>query len=251
VSDEPIYGATTTIYATEGGGGAKWLLGAAAAAFAMSSGYFAWKNNTPSTDNVQVAAYDPYAGGPIRAAPLPPSAAMIAANAAAVQRVAARAPETPRRTRPARRSGAGAPAILEATIGVAAREDNEEIVVTRVRRAIWASTPSPRRLAALYPARALERGREGEASLQCVIQEGGALDCERESATRGGFAAAALRVARRFRHAPQLADGSDAAGAQVRLRVVFRIADDERRMARRDDDRAETASLSSPPERPA
>ena len=138
MSDEPIYGATTTIYASEGGGGVKWLLGAAAAALAMSSGYFALKNNAPSTSDVHLASYDPYAGGPIRAAPLPPSAEMIAANAAAVQRVAARAPEAPRRTRPARRAAAAAPAILEATIGVAAQEDDGEIVVTRARRPIWA-----------------------------------------------------------------------------------------------------------------
>ena len=227
MSDEPIYGATTTIYASEGGGGVKWLLGAAAAAFAMSSGYFAWKNNTASASDVQVAAYDPYAGGPIRAAPLPPSREMIAANAAAAERIAARAPHAARRTPPVRRAPARGPVILEETIGVAAQTDSDEIVVTRARRPIWARMPSPRRLAALYPARALERGREGEASLQCVIEEGGALDCERESATRGGFAAAALRVARRFRHAPQLADGTDATGAQVRLRVVFRIADDD------------------------
>jgi protein TonB len=118
--------------------------------------------------------------------------------------------------------------VLQATIGVAeAGVDSDEIVVTRARRPIWARTPSARRLAALYPERARERGREGEASLQCVILAGGALDCARVSATQG-FGAAALRVARRFRHAPTLADGSDAAGARVHLRVVFRMDDEMR-----------------------
>ncbi len=225
MSDEPIYGATTTIYASEGGGGVKWLLGAAAAAFAMSSGYLAWKNNAPSADEVQVASHNPYAKGLRRAAPLPPSGEMTAARAAADESVAAPDRAQGRRAPPAR----SAPAVLEETFGVATAEtDSDEIVVTRARRPVWARTPSPRRLAALYPQRALERGREGEASLQCIILDGGALDCERVSASPGGFAAAALRVARRFRHAPQLADGSDAAGAQVRLHVVFRMADEDR-----------------------
>ena len=89
--------------------------------------------------------------------------------------------------------------------------------------------PSERHLSALYPQRALERGREGEASLHCTVQDSGALDCVRVEETPGGFGNAALRVARTLRHAPQLADGSDAAGSPVNLRVVFRIADDQRR----------------------
>jgi TonB family protein len=228
VSDDPTYGETMTIYASQSGGeGAKWLLGAAAAALALGSGYFAWKNNAPSAHDTQIASYDPYAGEPLHAAPLPPSPEMIAANAAAAaDPVAALAPTETRRTR---RASAHAPAVLEETIGVAAATDSDEIVVTGARRPIWARTPSPRRLAALYPQRALDRGREGEASLQCVIQAGGALACERVSATSRAFGAAALRVARRFRHAKQLADGSDATGARLNLRIVFRLEEETRR----------------------
>src|SRR5688572_428128 len=83
-----------------------------------------------------------------------------------------------------------------------------------------------RRLSALYPERALERGREGEARLHCIVQAGGTLDCERLSETPGGFGPAALRVARTLRHAPRLEDGSDAEGTPVRLRVVFRMAEE-------------------------
>jgi TonB family protein len=231
VSDEPIYGATMTIYASDGGGdSAKWLLGAAAAVLAFGGGYFAWKNNAPSPNDTQVVSYDPYAGEPLHAAPLPPSAeTLAAAEAAAAERVAARAPAQTRRATPPRRAAAHGPTVLEATIGVAT--DSDEIVVTGARRPVWVRTPNPRRLAALYPRRALEGGREGEASLLCIIQPGGALDCARVSATPGGFGAAALRVARRFRHAATLADGSDAAGVQVNLRIVFRMEDEGRRSA--------------------
>jgi TonB family protein len=227
VSDEPIYGATMTVYAADGGGGgAKWLLGAAAAALAFGGGFVAFKNN--AANEAQVAAYDPYAGDPERAAPLPLSAEMIAANAAAAEPAAPAERRRTRRMPPVERAPSG-PTILEATIGVAT--DSDEVVVTGRRRPIWARTPDPRRLAALYPDRALERGREGEASLQCIIEAGGRLDCERVSETPGGFGAAAMRVARRFRHAEQLADGSSAEGVQVNLRVVFQIADDEERRA--------------------
>ena len=88
--------------------------------------------------------------------------------------------------------------------------------------------PSARRLAAYYPDRLLQRGREGEARLRCTVRAGGALDCARVEETPG-FGTAALRVARTLRHAPQLADGSDAPGAAVNLRVVFRLSEEERR----------------------
>jgi hypothetical protein len=211
VSAEPIYGPTITIYAERGD--VKWLLSAAALAVAIGSGYAMSQNNAPSQDATHVAAYDPGATELLRAGPLPPSAEMILASAAA------HASAETRTFRPVRR--AQAPAVLEETIGAAPVTDSDEIVVTRARRPIWARTPSPGRLAALYPERARERGREGEASLACIIQAGGALACENVSATPGGFGAAVLRVARRLRHAAQLADGSDAMGVRVNLRVVF------------------------------
>jgi TonB family protein len=113
----------------------------------------------------------------------------------------------------------------------ATSQDSEEIVVPGARRPVWARAPSARRLSSLYPERALEYGREGEASVRCTVQNGGALSCVRVSETpaHAGFGHAALRVARMFRHAPQRWDGSAAAGSAINLRVVFRMADDDRR----------------------
>jgi TonB family protein len=229
VSDEPIYGATMTIYASQdGGGGVKWLLSAAAAALAFGSGYVAWKNNAPGAAEAHAAAFDPYAGEPLRAHALPPSPAMIAAHTAAV---AAATPHRAAVRAPPRRHALAHNAVLEETFGVAGETNSDEIVVHGVRRPVWARTPSARRMAALYPRQALERGREGEARLRCIVQADGALDCERVTESARGFGAAAIRVARGFRHAPRLADGADATGAQVNLRIVFRIAEDERRRA--------------------
>ena len=118
---------------------------------------------------------------------------------------------------------------INATSDDAAYTDGEDLVVTAAPRPIWERTPTARRLSALYPERALERGREGEARLHCTVLEGGAPDCARISETPGGFGPAAERVARTFRHSSTLADGSDATGSPVNLRVVFRIDDNTRR----------------------
>jgi TonB family protein len=201
---------------------AKWLLGGAAAVLLLGAGYFAWKTMAPTQENQTETAYnDPYA-----AEPLAPSQEATAADVAADASPAASEPPAPR---PARR----ARAVPEETIGVTpasatTSHDSDEIVVT-ARRPTWTQTPSARRLAALYPERARARGREGEARLHCTVQDGGALDCEQVSETSRDFGQAALRVARTLRHSPQLADGRDAAGTPVNLRVVFRMEDERRR----------------------
>ncbi len=226
--------AAQKVRADKGGGGARWLIGAAvAAAVVLAGGYAMWTMWGPTpNDSVETAANDPYASEPLSA--LAPDAGPDAS--ASDDSVAAPAASEPAPT-PARRRAPRPEEVPEATIGVTPANANAEetlqsggddIVIT-ARRPIWASTPSARRLSALYPERALERGREGEARLACVVQERGVLDCERIEETRAEFGAAALRVARTFRHSTTLADGGNAVGTPVNLRVVFRIAEDERR----------------------
>ena len=232
--------------ASKGGGAAKWLLGGAAAILLLGAGYFAWKTISPGQDSTEIASNDPYAvEEPLpaasseqgqRATTAPHATDDSAASPASTEAAAAAPASTeaqaaaPARRPTARRSRARA-AAAETTIVATpvSATDSDEIVVTGARRPIWARTPSPRRLSALYPERALQRGREGEARLHCIVQDGGALDCDRVSETPGGFGNAALRVARTLRHSPRLADGSDATGAAVRLRVVFRMEDERRR----------------------
>jgi TonB family protein len=236
VSEDPSHGATTIRASKDkhaghdGGGG--------------GGGYLAWKNYGPVQSDAQTA-YNQYDSGyadddPLRAGPVDSEQGIVGQSASDDS-----APEpAARATRPstaARSSTAQSAEVPEETIGItpasvdssdvagSSIEDSEEVIVRGARRPIWASVPSERRLASLYPARALERGSEGEARLSCTVQSGGALACTPTEQTSTSFGNAAVRVSRNFRHAPTLADGSNAAGTPVNLRVVFRMDDEPRR----------------------
>ncbi len=243
MSDKPkhdeTHGATTIRASKGGGGGGKLLLGAVAAAVLVGGGYFVWKNYSGAQDGAQTAYNDgynseSYGDDPLRAGPTDPSDDAVAESASTES--AAPPPSSSARSTQARSQAARADSVPEETIGITPinatsteAADGEDIVVTANPRPIWVRTPTQRRLSALYPERALERGREGEARLHCTVQGDGGLACARVEETPGGFGPAALRVARTLRHAPRLADGSDAAGSPVNLRVVFRIPEESRR----------------------
>jgi len=233
VSDDPHHGATE-IKAAKGGGGGKWLLGALAAVVLIGGGYAAWTTLSPSQNDDQYAINNAYDDGadPLRATPLPVEGDVASAasdNAAPAATPARRAASSSASTRTA-----SAQDIPEATFGITPISastnyaDDENVVVTAPRRPVWTRTPSARRLSALYPARQLEREREGEARLACLVEQNGQLDCENVEQTPG-FGGAALRVASTLRHAEYLADGRSAVGTPVNLRVVFRMEDEARR----------------------
>jgi TonB family protein len=238
VSENPEHGATT-IHASKGGGAGKWLLGAVAAVVVAGGAYAAWKTFSPSqNENSEIAYNDEQYGedDPLRAGPLESDDGLTADSASTNDSVASPAPDEPRAT-PRRRTAAARPAeAAEETIGITPvnatteyDDESESVVVTGSRRPVWSRTPNARYLTALYPERARMRGREGEASLHCTVIENGALDCVRVEETSSTFGAAAMRVAGALRHAPQRADGSEAAGTPVNLRVVFRLEDEQRR----------------------
>ena len=234
VSEEP--GAKNShgsnIHTSKGGGGSKLLIGAAAAVILAGAAFAAWQNFAPGQSKTETAYNEPYAQEPLRAGPIDPDQDINAETAAIDEDVAAPAASEAPRSAPVRRQTARAEPVPEQVIGVtpanatAAPADDDEIVVT-ARRPVWTHTPTARRLSALYPANALDRGREGEAALACTVQERGELDCDRVSSTPG-FGNAALRVARTFRHSTTLANGESAVGTPVNLRVVFRVEDEER-----------------------
>lgn len=236
MSDHPPHGATKIHATKQGGGGGKWLLGAVAVAVIAGGGYYAYTTLAPAPAPSEFAAVDgTYADDPLYASPAEPGDDIAAESASADAAPDAAAPA--RSTTSRRAATAPAPAraetVPEATIGVtpvslSTSEQGEDIVVTAPARPVWASVPSERRLSHMYPDRALQQGLEGEASLHCMVQEGGALDCTRVSESRSGFGNAALRVSRSLRHAAQTADGRDAIGTPVNLRVVFRMDDDRR-----------------------
>jgi TonB family protein len=228
----------TTIRASKGGGGSKWLLGAAAAVVLVGGAYAALKTLSPD-ERAEIAYNEPYADEPLRAAPLERDNDARTADITADEPTAAPASSEARSRAPARRSAARADSVTrtdyvaEETIGItpvnATLDASDEVIVRGARRPVWTRTPSERRLSALYPQTALEAGRDGEARLQCMVADDGALDCTRVQETSRNFGNAAMRVARTLRHAPQRADGSDATGTPVNLRVVFKIEEDDRR----------------------
>jgi TonB family protein len=233
------HGASEIRASKGGGGGGKWLLGGLAAVVLLGAGYFGWKSmQSAGPSDLDTAYNEAYDVDQVRAGPLDPSDDDLTADTAS----SAAPPASSERstTSPARRTTtASADTAPEETIGVmpasasgeelATTANQDDIVVTAPQRPIWARTPSARRLSAFYPDRALQRGREGEARLHCIVQDGGALDCDKVSETPGGgFGNAALRVSRSLRHAAVRRDGADATGTPVNLRVVFRLEDDRR-----------------------
>ncbi len=230
MSRDPTHGATV-VRASKGGGASKWLIGAVAAAALGGGGYVAWQSLGASNQQTPDAAYtDEFSADPLRAGPISPSDDPFADPAGADEAPAAQTAEAPA-PRTAPRPTARTPDVPEQTIGVTPASygvESDEIVVTPGHRPIWSRTPTARRLSSFYPVRDLERGREGEARLSCTVLAGGVLDCTPVSATSRGFGSAAVRVARTFRHAPRTANGGDATGTPVNLRVVFRIDDSAR-----------------------
>jgi TonB family protein len=234
VSHEPTEGAHT-IRASKGGGAGKWLIGALGAAVLAGGGYLAWKNYSPEP-NTQSAYNETYADDEsYRAGPLPADDDTLADDTTSDERTAA--PASSERRAPARRAAARSTQVPEATIGVTpanvtttqgAIPDDDEVIVNPPPSPVWASVPTERRLTSLYPENALQRGREGEARLQCTVLDGGSLDCARVQETSNSFGYAAMRVARTLRHAPTREDGTSAAGTPVNLRVVFRLEEEDR-----------------------
>ncbi len=237
MTEDPHHGASE-IRASKGsgGGGGKWLLGALAAVVLVGGGYAAYRTMTPAQTDDQYAINNEYDDADLRASPLgePSSSTAIDDENAVAGAVAA-----PPRQRARTRQYAEADPVPETTIGITpinatsdeTVDESESVIVTPPRGPVWSRVPTARRLAALYPARALEREREGEARLACIVQQTGRLACENVEQTPG-FGGAALRVANTLEHSPYRADGSSAIGTPVNLRVVFRMEDGDRYASR-------------------
>jgi TonB family protein len=89
----------------------------------------------------------------------------------------------------------------------------------------WRRRATAQQLAAVYPPRALKKRQGGTVGLKCVVQSRGDLGTctvENPGRTDKDFAAAALKVAKRFRMDPVLKDGSSAVGRPYRLEIEFK-----------------------------
>ena len=98
-------------------------------------------------------------------------------------------------------------------------------VITRPR---WASQPSAAQLTRAYPARAIENGVSGTASLNCLVSASGTLsNCSVTSQTppSAGFGRAAESLTRYFQMSPGTVDGQPIDGARVAFTVRFAVSD--------------------------
>ena len=103
---------------------------------------------------------------------------------------------------------------------IAADGDRGPVLITRP---YWLHVPT--NLDRFYPARALERGVQGQAVVDCIVTPTGALSpCALVSETPSGwgFGGAALRIAPEYSMQPATRDGAPAEG-RYRMVVPFAI----------------------------
>jgi len=88
---------------------------------------------------------------------------------------------------------------------------------------VFTQRPSARRIADLYPTRALNNGVGGRVQLSCTVRPNLSLACTVASETPSGqgFGQAALSASSAYRVRGTLSDGSSAIGTTTRVAVAF------------------------------
>jgi protein TonB len=91
----------------------------------------------------------------------------------------------------------------------------------------WLRKPNGDELAEYFPPRAMDLGKDGKATIRCVVKANGTLDkCTVVSSEPDGlgFDAAALRLSKLFKMKPKTSDGQSVDGAEVTIPISFRLA---------------------------
>ena len=94
-----------------------------------------------------------------------------------------------------------------------------------IRNPTWLEQPNADQLAQYYPARALDLGKTGAATLNCVVSaHGGLTRCSVASETPAGwgFGEAAQKLSRYFRMSPRTEDGVPVEGGTIAVVIRFK-----------------------------
>ncbi|TPW03330.1 MAG: periplasmic protein TonB, partial [Alphaproteobacteria bacterium] len=95
----------------------------------------------------------------------------------------------------------------------------------QITAASFIERPNGRDFANEYPARAMEREKTGSVVLDCTVRADGRLNCvvASEDPPNWGFGDASLRIARRFKVRPQLANGVPTEGGRIRVPIRWNL----------------------------
>src|SRR5690606_19870328 len=92
---------------------------------------------------------------------------------------------------------------------------------------VWREQPNASDFSRYYPERAQEREVEGRATIECIVNADGRLNCTvtAEDPPGYGFGEATLRVSRHFRIAPATRDGAATSGGRIRRTIRWVLPD--------------------------
>lgn len=95
----------------------------------------------------------------------------------------------------------------------------------QITGATWLKRPGAREFDRYYPARAVEREKDGRVVLNCAVNADGTINCmvASETPAEWGFGPAAIQISKFFKMAPQTVNGEPTSGGMVTVPITFKL----------------------------